>query len=139
MNIPVSFSSGRRWCTRRGCAARCRGHSLSSATATGAPRQLTASDALGVDEHVWCRTGPPITGMITATAELTRDVHAVHARLLDLAPGRYEVTYANWLKRRTPGSPPESTQPALDPFRRRERAPRRAAPSHSRFWTLSSL
>ena len=62
---------------------------------------------LGVDEHVWHHTpnktnvkGPP---MFTGMVDLTRDQHGrVHARLLDLVPGRTGKAYATWLTERTP-------------------------------------
>ena len=54
---------------------------------------------LGVDEHVWRHTphkaatkGP---GMLTGMVDLTRDADGrVHARLLDLVPGRTGKAYA---------------------------------------------
>lgn len=46
-------------------------------------------DALGVDEHVWSHTGPPGSGMVAGIVDHTRDAGGiVHARLLDLVPGR---------------------------------------------------
>ena len=61
--------------------------------------RLTGVDALGVDEHVWSHTGPPGTGMVTGIVDHTRDpAGVVHARLLDLVPGRSGKAYADWLK-----------------------------------------
>jgi transposase len=95
--------------------------------------RLTGVDALGVDEHVWSHTGPPGTGMVTGIVDHTRDAHGVvHARLLDLVPGRSGKAYADWLKdrggihgrhqNRSPGPVP----------RLRQRDPRRTARSHHR-------
>ena len=52
--------------------------------------------------------------------DLTRDQHGrvLHARLLDVVPGRSGTAYAGWLKaQRRRRSPPGSKQAALDPFR----------------------
>lgn len=75
-------------------------------------------DALGVDEHVWAHTGPPGTGMVTGIVDHTRDADgAVHARLLDLVPGRSGKAYADWLKERGTGFTAGIKTAALDPFR----------------------
>lgn len=51
---------------------------------------------LGVDEHIWSHTSPPGSGMVTGIVDHTRDAHgAVHARLLDLVPGRSSKAYAD--------------------------------------------
>lgn len=65
-------------------------------------------DALGVDEHVWSHTGPPGTGMFNGI---------VHARLLDLVPGRSGKSYADWLKARGEEFTAGIKTAALDPFR----------------------
>lgn len=66
-------------------------------TATGG--RLKGVNALGVDEHVWSHTGPPGTGMVTGIVDHTRDAKGVvHARLLDLVPGRSGKAYTDWLK-----------------------------------------
>jgi len=60
---------------------------------------------LGVDEHVWhhVSTKPVEDGgrgpkELTGMVDLTRDQHGhVHARLLDLVPGRSGPAYRNWL------------------------------------------
>jgi hypothetical protein len=63
--------------------------------------RLTGVNALGVDAHVWSHTGPPGSGMVTGIVDHTRDAHGVvHARLLDLVPGRSGKAYASWLKAR---------------------------------------
>ena len=80
--------------------------------------RLTGVDALGVDEHVWSHTGPPGTGMVTGIVDHTRDpAGVVHARLLDLVPGRSGKAYADWLKERGAGFTAGIKTAALDPFR----------------------
>ena len=77
---------------------------------------------LGVDEHVWHHTphktavkGP---GMFTGMVDLTRDdTGKVHARLLDLVPGRTGKAYATWLQARGPGFRAAVKVATLDPFR----------------------
>ncbi|MFW0776057.1 ISL3 family transposase, partial [Paenarthrobacter nitroguajacolicus] len=71
-----------------------------------------------VDEHVWSHIGPPGTGMITGIVDHTRDKQGhVHARLLDLVPGRSGKAYADWLKDRGPEFTAGIKTAALDPFR----------------------
>ena len=80
--------------------------------------RLAGVDALGVDEHVWSHTGPPGTGMVTGIVDHTRDENGVvHARLLDLVPGRSGKAYADWLKTRGPEFTAGIKTAALDPFR----------------------
>jgi transposase len=75
-------------------------------------------NAIGVDEHVWSHTGPPGTGMVTGIVDHTRDAHGVvHARLLDLVPGRSRKAYADWLKDRGTEFTTGIKTAALDPFR----------------------
>jgi transposase len=75
-------------------------------------------NALGVDEHVWSHTGPPGSGMATGIVDHTRDAHGmVHARLLDLVPGRSGKAYADWLKERGAGFTAGIKTAARDPFR----------------------
>ena len=53
---------------------------------------------LGVDEHVWHHVDPRKRGpkMLTGMVDLTRDEHGnVHARLLDLVPGRSGAVYGD--------------------------------------------
>ncbi|MFJ5975634.1 ISL3 family transposase [Pseudarthrobacter oxydans] len=84
-------------------------------SATG---RLTGVNALGVDEHVWSHTRPPGSGMITGIVDHTRDAHGVvHARLLDLVPGRSGKAYADWLKNRGEEFTAGIKTAALDPFR----------------------
>jgi transposase len=80
--------------------------------------RLTGVNALGVDEHVWSRTGPPGRGMVTGMVDHTRDAHGVvHARLPDLVPGRSGKAYAHWLKDRGTAFTAGIKTAALDPFR----------------------
>ncbi|GGI02794.1 ISL3 family transposase [Arthrobacter liuii] len=86
--------------------------------AIAAGGRLTGVNALGVDEHVWSHTGPPGSGMVTGIVDHTRDAHGlVHARLLDLVPGRSGKAYADWLKDRGAGFTAGIKTAALDPFR----------------------
>ena len=83
-----------------------------------APDRLQGIDALGVDEHVWCHTGLPGTGMVTGIVDHTRDADGiVHARLLDLVEGRSGKAYADWLKDRGGTFTAGIKTAALDPFR----------------------
>lgn len=94
----------------------------------GAAARLKGVDALGVDEHVWAHTGPPGTGMVTGIVDHTRDTNdTVHARLLDLVPGRSRKAYADWLKDPGPGFTAgiRTARPGSVP-RLRQRHPRRA-------------
>ncbi|WP_194174282.1 transposase [Luteimicrobium xylanilyticum] len=74
--------------------------------------------ALGIDEHVWRhgdgRTKGPKepTGMV----DLSREAGRVHARLLDLVPGRSKNAYADWLYGRGDGFRANIAVAALDPF-----------------------
>lgn len=80
--------------------------------------RLTGLNALGVDEHVWSHTGPPGSGMVTGIVDHTRDSQGVvHARLLDLVPGRSGKAYVGWLKDRGAGFTAGIKTAALDPFR----------------------
>ena len=84
----------------------------------GIPERLSGVNALGVDEHVWSHIGPPGTGMVTGIVDHTRDAKGgVHARLLDLVPGRSGKAYADWLKDRGAGFTAGIKTAALDPFR----------------------
>lgn len=82
------------------------------------PERLAGIDALGVDEHVWTHTGFPGTGMVTGIIDHTRDEHGnVHARLLDLVPGRSGKAYGDWLKAQGPAFTDGIKVATLDPFR----------------------
>jgi transposase len=84
----------------------------------GATDRLQGVDALGVDEHVWSHTGPPGSSVVTGIVDHTRDTDGiVHARLLDLVPGRSGKAYAGWLQERGTGFTAGIKTAALDPFR----------------------
>jgi transposase len=81
--------------------------------------RFTGVASLGVDEHIWHhgdrRTKGPkeLTGMV----DLTRDAKGkVHARLLDLVPGRSKKAYADWLDQRGDHFRKRVQVAALDPF-----------------------
>lgn len=84
--------------------------------------RLAGVVSLGVDEHVWHHTphkaatkGPT---MLTGMVDLTRDADGVvHARLLDLVPGRSGTVFAAWLKARTDCFRDGVQVATLDPFR----------------------
>jgi len=83
------------------------------------PGRLSGVRTLGVDEHIWrpSRIGDKdraVTGMV----DLTRDQHGtLHARLLDVVPGRSGTAYADRLKEQ-PGEFTAGIEHAsLDPFR----------------------
>jgi len=88
------------------------------------PTRFTGVSTLGVDEHIWHHVstkpfeqggrGPKeLTGMV----DLTRDSHGnVHARLLDLVPGRSGRAYADWLKARGADFTSGVQIATLDPF-----------------------
>jgi len=99
-------------------------HTLWDAVETEALRRVDTADrlagvrTLGVDEHVWRPGRRGHDRAVTAMVDLTRDEHGcLHARLLDVVPGRSGTAYATWLT----AQPDEFTagveQAALDPFR----------------------
>ena len=73
----------------------------------------------GVDEHIArpSRVGDAnraVTGMV----DLTRDANGqLHARLLDVVPGRTGTAYAGWLKKQDPAFVSGVKHASLDPFR----------------------
>jgi transposase len=83
------------------------------------PRRLAGVSALGVDEHMWrpSKIGAKdraVTGMV----DLTRDEEGtMHARLLDVVPGRSGTAYADWLQQQSPEFIAGIKHAALDPFR----------------------
>lgn len=104
--------------------------------------RLVGVSTLGVDEHVWHHTpgraskGPT---MLTGMVDLTRDQDGnVHARLLDLVPGRSGTVFAAWLKDRTATFRAGVQVATLDPFRA---TPTRCVTSWARprpCWTRST-
>jgi transposase len=85
----------------------------------GDPARLVGVEVLGVDEHIWrpSRVGDAqraVTGMV----DLTRDPHGqLHARLLDVVPGRTGTAYAGWLKDQDSAFVSGVKHASLDPFR----------------------
>jgi transposase len=83
------------------------------------PARLQGVTVLGVDEHIWrpSRVGDAdraVTGMV----DLTRDEHGrLHARLLDVVPGRTGTAYAAWLRAQPEEFTAGITVASLDPFR----------------------
>ncbi len=74
---------------------------------------------IGVDEHVWrpSRIGDSHRAA-TAMVDLTRDEHGcLHARLLDVVPGRSGHAYAGWLQAQTETFIAGIEHAALDRFR----------------------
>ena len=94
------------------------------AAADADPARFENVTILGVDEHVWHHVstkpiedggrGPKeLTGMV----DLTRDEHGrIHARLLDLVPGRSGETYKTWLRQRGEAFRAGVEIATLDPF-----------------------
>ncbi|MBE7190318.1 ISL3 family transposase [Jatrophihabitans endophyticus] len=81
--------------------------------------RLKGVTTLGVDEHIW-RPGRFRTGerAVTSMVDLTRDEHGrLHARLLDVRPGRSGTVYAGWLGEQTAEFIDAVEHAALDPFR----------------------
>ena len=74
---------------------------------------------LGVDERVWHHVDHRVRGprMLTGMVDLTRDEHgSVHARLLDLVPGRSGTVYGDWLNQRGAAFRAGVEVATLDPF-----------------------
>jgi transposase len=94
------------------------------AAADADPARFTGVEMLGVDEHVWhhVSTKPVEDGgrgpkELTGMVDLTRDQHGhVHARLLDLVPGRSGPAYRNWLIERGEDFRAGVKIATLDPF-----------------------
>lgn len=85
----------------------------------GDPTRFAGVTSLGVDEHIWHygdvrERGPKeLTGMV----DLPRDqAGRVHARLLDLVPGRSKKAYTDWLLNRGVDFRARIEVAALDPF-----------------------
>ena len=88
------------------------------------PARFDGVRTLGVDEHVWhhVSTKPVEDGgrgpkELTGMVDLTRDQDGrVHARLLDLVPGRSGKAYADWLRQRGAAFTSRVEVATLDPF-----------------------
>jgi transposase len=90
-----------------------------AAVRTSRPGRLAGVRTLGVDEHIW-RPGRFRVGerAVTSMVDLTRDADGrLHARLLDVVPGRSGTAYAGWLGQRTAEFINAVEHAALDPFR----------------------
>ncbi|WP_269779427.1 ISL3 family transposase [Propioniciclava soli] len=75
---------------------------------------------LGVDEHLWHHVSPRKRGPkeLTGMVDLTPDKDGnIHARLLDLVPGRSGTVYKTWLKARGKKFRAGVEVATLDPFR----------------------
>jgi len=86
---------------------------------TSRPGRLSGVRTLGVDEHIWRPSRRAQSDRaITAMVDLTRDEHGrLHARLLDVVPGRSGTAYAGWLQQQLPEFIAGIEHAALDPFR----------------------
>jgi transposase len=83
------------------------------------PSRLAGVATLGVDEHIWrpSRIGDA-SRAVTSMVDLTRDADGrLHARLLDVVPGRSGTAYAGWLKQQGEAFIGGVQHAALDPFR----------------------
>jgi transposase len=99
-------------------------HTVWRAIKTEATRRTTRDGrldgvrTLGVDEHVWRPSRHSSDRAVTAMVDLTRDGEGrLHARLLDVVPGRSGVAYAGWLQAQLPEFVAGIEHAALDPFR----------------------
>jgi len=94
------------------------------AAADADPARFAGVQMLGVDEHIWhhVSTKPVQDGgrgpkELTGMVDLTRDKHGhVHARLLDLVPGRSGQAYRTWLIERGETFRAGVKIATLDPF-----------------------
>jgi hypothetical protein len=85
----------------------------------GDESRFTGVTSLGVDEHIWHHGDRRVRGPkeLTGMVDLTRDdAGRVHARLLDLVPGRSKKAYADWLEARGADFRANIAAAALDPF-----------------------
>ena len=79
--------------------------------------RLAGVDTLGVEEHIWRPSARHRDRAVTSIVDLTRDAHGhVHARLLDVTPGRLGPVYATWIRQQTREFIDGITHAALDPF-----------------------
>ena len=86
---------------------------------TSGPDRLSGVNTLGVDEHIWRPSRRNQSDRaVTAVVDLTRDADGrLHARLLDVVPGRSGTAYAGWLKAQAAEFVAGIEHAALDPFR----------------------
>jgi transposase len=89
-----------------------------AARRTSQPQRARGVRTLGVDEHIWRPSHHGRDRAVTAMVDLTRDEQGrLHARLIDIVPGRSGTAYANWLKDQLPEFIAGIQHAALDPFR----------------------
>jgi len=82
------------------------------------PGRLSSVRTIGVDEHIWRPSTRSAYRAVTAMVDLTRDDQGtLHARLLDVVPGRSGTAYAGWLRAQPAGFVAGIEHAALDPFR----------------------
>jgi len=86
---------------------------------TSRPERLRGVNSLGVDEHIWRPSRHRSNDRaVTAVVDLTRDAEGrLHARLLDVVPGRSGTAYAGWLRQQAEQFLAGIEHAALDPFR----------------------
>nr|WP_108717756.1 ISL3 family transposase [Miniimonas sp. S16] len=85
----------------------------------GQEQRFEGVKSLGVDEHIWHHGDPRRKGPkeLTGMVDLTRDEQGrVHARLLDLVPGRSKKACTDWLTARGDAFRKNIAVAALDPF-----------------------
>jgi transposase len=99
-------------------------HTLWNAVRSEATRRTSRAErtrgvrTLGVDEHIWRPSHHGRERAVTAMVDLTRDEQGrLHARLIDVVPGRSGTAYAGWLKDQLPEFVAGIEHAALDPFR----------------------
>ena len=88
-------------------------------TAAADESRFAGVTTLGVDEHLWHHVNPRSRGPkeLTGLVDLTRDKDGrVHARLLDLVPGRSGTVYKTWLDERGDLFKKAVQVATLDPF-----------------------
>jgi len=82
------------------------------------PGRLSSVRTIGVDEHIWRPSTRSAYRAVTAMVDLTRDEQGkLHARLLDVVPGRSGTAYAGWLRAQPAAFVAGIEHAALDPFR----------------------
>jgi transposase len=103
------------------------------------PERLAGVRTLGVDEHVWRPSRHGADRAVTGMVDLTRDQHGcLHARLLDVVPGRSGTAYAAWLQAQPDSFVAAVQTAALDPFRVTPTRSATNCPTRSRSWTPST-
>jgi transposase len=89
-----------------------------AARRTSRPTRTRGVRTLGVDEHIWRPSHHGRDRAVTALVDLTRDERGhLHARLIDVVPGRSGTAYAGWLKAQAEEFTSGIEHAALDSFR----------------------